>query len=96
MSVQEDGIKMDEVYVGDKPIKAYLIPAMAHLNSKGCVTIKARGRNISRAIGVANRVKGNNKVDVEIGGEQIKKKVEGGNEIDVMTSVIRIKITKGG
>lgn len=53
---QQVGIEQGIVFVGDKGLTAYVVPAMKHLTDKGFVEIKARGKSISKAIGLAFRI----------------------------------------
>lgn len=45
------------VYVGRKPVMAYVTAVMMQLNNNNKVTLKARGRSISRAVDVAEIVR---------------------------------------
>lgn len=87
------------VYVGKKSIPAYLTNVLAHLQAKNKVIIKARGKYIGKAIGIANILdKDTYDIKVEIGGEVVEKviKDEQGNDVKkpVHTALITIIITK--
>lgn len=43
----------DVILVGKKPIMSYALAALMQLSESGAITIKARGRAISRAVDVA-------------------------------------------
>lgn len=66
------------VLVGKKPLMSYVMAALMQLTDSGTITIKARGRAISRAVDVAqilaNRFIGNDaiksiKIDTETIGD---------------------------
>jgi len=73
----------NEVYVGSKPVTAYVLAAMTAMNSgDGTVVLKARGRAISRAVDVAevlrNRyVQGLVVKGISIGTEEVEDKKSG-------------------
>lgn len=46
----------DVILVGKKPIMSYAMAALMQLSESGAITIKARGRAISRAVDVAEVV----------------------------------------
>lgn len=78
------------VYVGRKPTMSYVLAVMTQFNDAGAneVSIKARGRSISRAVDVAEVVRNKFLSDlelkkIEIGTEE--RKVEDGNTINVST-----------
>lgn len=43
---------LDTVYIGDKPVMQYVLASMSALNNYNRVDIKARGRNITKAVDV--------------------------------------------
>lgn len=65
------------VYIGDKPVMNYVLAVLTQFNKTvGSVTLKARGRSISRAVDTAeitkNRFMPNLKVEgITIGTESI-------------------------
>lgn len=60
MSEEMDKQKLGEmqgiVFVGDKSVNAYYVPALTHIENKGFVIIKARGKCIPKAIGLAMKL----------------------------------------
>lgn len=54
------------VYVGDKRVSVYVLAGSIQLNNNPEVLIKARGRNISRAIDVGELLKKNFAPNLEI------------------------------
>ena len=85
----------DVVLVGKKPIMSYATAALMQLMESGAITIKARGRAISRAVDVAqvleNRLmRGTVKIaDIKIGTESL-----GNPPKNVSTIEIKLEKTK--
>jgi len=93
---KRDQSKESEVFIGQKNFMNYVTGVVMQLNS-GCkeVTIKARGKYISRAVDVAevvtNRFMQEAKIkDVKLGSDSFK----GSNNREVRVSTIEIKISK--
>ncbi len=88
--------ELHTVYIGKKPTMNYVLAVVTQFNSgSGEVTVKARGRSISRAVDVAeivrNRFVPGSKVrDVHISTEQLTG--EDGRTASV--SSIEIRLTK--
>lgn len=87
--------KSNIIYIGRKPIMAYVLAVMTHLNSSSAqdVVIKARGRAITTAVDVAEvtrrRFINNLTVDkIEIGTEEMKQ--EDGRTRAVSTMEIKL------
>lgn len=84
------------IFIGDKPVMNYVLAVMTQFNKQvGNVTLKARGRSISRAVDTAeiarNRFMPDLKIkDITIGTESIP--VEEGRNINV--SSMEIVLTK--
>ncbi len=82
------------IYIGDKPFMNYVTATMLQFSSGNkAVEIKARGKNISRAVDVAevvrNKFMTSVKVDaIDIGSEDVKSR--DGREMKVST--IRINL----
>ncbi len=84
--------KMDEntVFVGNKPSMNYVLAVVTQFhNGAEKVSIKARGRAISRAVDVAEIVRGKFLKDVkldrvEIGTENIKNETKEGANVSTM------------
>ncbi|MDH5806283.1 MAG: DNA-binding protein Alba [Candidatus Methanomethylicaceae archaeon] len=77
-SQEKPSIPKNVVLVGKKPLMSYVMAALMQLTDSGTITIKARGRAISRAVDVAqilaNRFIGNDaiksvKIDTETLGD---------------------------
>jgi DNA-binding protein len=85
------------VFIGVKPVMNYVLAVITQFNSgTGDVTLKARGKAISRAVDVAEIVRNRflqslNVKGIGIGTEEIQ--VEGGGTINV--SSIEITLGKG-
>ena len=51
-TTRQSGIPSDTIFIGKKPIMAYVTAIVMHLTGNSEVTIKARGRAISAAVDV--------------------------------------------
>ena len=51
-TTRQSGIPSDTIFIGKKPIMAYVTAIVMHLTGSSEVTIKARGRAISAAVDV--------------------------------------------
>jgi DNA-binding protein len=79
------------IFIGDKPVMNYVLAVMTQLNKFSSVTLKARGRSISRAVDAAeitrNRFMPNLLVkDIIIGTEVIPS--EEGRSVNVSSMEI--------
>ncbi len=79
------------IFIGDKPVMNYVLAVMTQLNKFSSVTLKARGRSISRAVDAAeitrNRFMPNLLVkDITIGTEVIPS--EEGRSVNVSSMEI--------
>ena len=86
---QEDNV----VLVGNKPAMSYVLAVVTQFNEKGNkeVTIKARGRAISRAVDVAEIVRNRFLPDVKVKDISIatdNMKSENGQEVNVSSITI--------
>ena len=85
------------VFVGVKPVMNYVLAVITQFNEGGKeITLKARGKAISRAVDVAEIVRnrflqGTNVKDISIGTEEVQ--TEGGEKINVST--IEIVLARG-
>jgi len=82
------------VYIGKKPVMTYVTSCIILLNTKNKVTIKARGRNTSKAIDTAEIVRKrfvqDTKItDIKIDTEEVEAE---GRTLNVST--IEIKLSK--
>ena len=85
------------VYIGTKPLMNYVLAVVTQFNSSDEVSVKARGKNISRAVDVAEIVRNRYLTDakvrtIEIGTEKLTG--EEGRTANV--SSIEIFLTKEG
>ncbi|MCX8182446.1 MAG: DNA/RNA-binding protein AlbA [Candidatus Methanomethyliaceae archaeon] len=55
-SAEKPTMPKDVILVGKKPVMSYAMAALMQLTNSGTITIKARGRAISRAVDVAEVV----------------------------------------
>jgi DNA-binding protein len=85
------------IYVGNKPVMAYVLAAVTQINSgSNEIVIKARGRAISRAVDTAEVVRnkflpGLQLGEIKIGTEQLTG--EGGDRANVSSIEITLKTT---
>ncbi|HKZ63542.1 MAG TPA: DNA-binding protein Alba [Thermoplasmata archaeon] len=89
-------VSENTVYIGNKPLMSYVLAVVTQFNASDEVSVKARGRNIARAVDVAeivrNRYLKETKVrTIEIGTEKLTG--EEGRTANV--SSIEIFLTKG-
>lgn len=86
------------VFVGSKPVIAYVVAALMELSQGREVVLEARGRSISKAVDAAqvlrNRyLSGVNIKRIEVGSEAFPDPCEGGRERNVST--VKIVLTYG-
>ena len=92
--VQKDGTH-DAIYIGKKPLMAYVTSTLIQLANQPSVTIKARGLSIGRAVDVSQIIlkrmenAGYKIGDVRIGSETVQS--EDGRTRNVSTIEIEIK-----
>ena len=96
--MQDEGVNSMEdnavVFIGDKPVMNYVLAVMTQFNKPvSTVTLKARGRSISRAVDAAeitrNRFMPNLQVlDITIGTEVIQR--EEGRTVNVSSMEIKL------
>ena len=96
--MQDEGVNGMEdnavVFIGDKPVMNYVLAVMTQFNKPvSTVTLKARGRSISRAVDAAeitrNRFMPNLRVlDITIGTEVIQS--EEGRTVNVSSMEIKL------
>lgn len=84
------------IFIGDKPVMNYVLAVMTQFNKQvGNVTLKARGRSISRAVDTAEIARNRFMPDLKIKGITIGTEsipVEEGKNINV--SSMEIVLTK--
>jgi DNA-binding protein len=89
---------MDVIFIGKKPLMAYVTAALVQLANQDSITVKARGMSITTAVDVAQIIEkrmgsmGYKVGDVRIGSETLQS--QDGRTRNVST--IEIDITKGG
>ena len=93
---RETKTKKDDnvIFVGKKPLMAYILAVTSQFNRNKEVHIKARGRSISKAVDVAEIVRDRFSEDTElkdikIGTEQ--REIKTGEKINVSTIDITLK-----
>jgi DNA-binding protein len=85
------------VYVGKKGTMAYVLAVVTQMNQQNTqeVTIKARGKAISRAVDVAEIVKNKFVTDVKINGINIStEEIQTEDGTNLKVSAIEITLTK--
>ena len=85
----------NEVFIGNKQFMNYVTGAVMHLNTAKKVSIKARGKYISKAVDVAevvrNRFLQDTQIDdIKIGSEEF----EGKNGKTIRVSTIEIALSR--
>jgi DNA-binding protein len=94
MKNMREPLKENVVLVGQKPLMSYVLAIVTQLSNSGEVTIKARGKVISKAVDVCqiskNKFAKDVKIDdVKLGTDEVEAK-EGG-KINVSTIEIHMK-----
>ena len=85
----------DIIYIGKKPLMAYVTSTLIQLSNIPCVTIKARGMSIGRAVDVAQIISrktenaGYSIGDIKIGSESLES--QDGRMRNVSTIDIEVK-----
>ncbi|MBI4044857.1 MAG: DNA-binding protein Alba [Candidatus Diapherotrites archaeon] len=85
------------VYIGKKGTMAYVLAAVTQINQHGAteITLKARGKAISRAVDVAEILRNKFLTDAKIKDIRISTEEISGDEGNtIKVSAIEIKITK--
>ncbi len=83
------------IFVGDKPVMNYVLAVMTQFNKFSSVTLKARGRSISRAVDAAEITRNRFMTDLQIKGITIGTEVipdDQGKNVNV--SSMEIVLTK--
>jgi DNA-binding protein len=85
----------NEIYIGKKPLMAYVTASIVQLANEPSITIKARGMSITRAVDVSQIIVkrmesvGYNLGDVRIGSETLQS--QDGKSRNVSTIEIEVK-----
>ncbi|MGL6297810.1 MAG: DNA-binding protein Alba [Methanobacteriaceae archaeon] len=84
------------VYVGSKPVMNYVLAVVTQVNEGSTeVTVKARGRAISRAVDVAEIVRNRFIPDIDVSNIEIcTEEIEGDDSKVTNVSTIEIALTK--
>ena len=85
------------VFIGKKSTMAYVMAVITQMNSKGMkeVTLKARGKAISRAVDVAEIVRNRFVQDAKVSSIQIgTQELEGENKEKINVSTIEVVLKK--
>lgn len=94
---RENSLTRDAIYIGKKPLMAYVTSTLIQLANQPSVTIKARGLSIGRAVDVSQIIlkrmenAGYAVGDITIGSETVQ--AEDGRTRNVSTIEIQIKRT---
>jgi DNA-binding protein len=90
----ENGSTRDSIYIGKKPLMAYVTSTLIQLANQPSVTIKARGLSIGRAVDVSQIIlkrmenAGYSIGDIKIGSETVQ--AEDGRTRNVSTIEIQV------
>lgn len=83
------------VYIGNKPIMNYVLAVVTQFNSSKEVSIKARGKNIARAVDVAEIVRNRYLTDAKVRTIEIAtEKLQGEEGRTANVSSIEIYLVK--
>jgi DNA-binding protein len=92
---RENNTTRDSIYIGKKPLMAYVTSTLIQLANQPSVTIKARGLSIGRAVDVSQIIlkrmenAGYSIGDIRIGSETVQ--AEDGRTRNVSTIEIEVK-----
>ena len=83
------------IYIGNKPVMNYVLAVVTQINEFDSVTLRARGKAISRAVDTAEIVRNSFVQEADVTDIQIStEEVENYNDEKTNVSVIEIKIEK--
>lgn len=84
------------VYIGNKPVMNYVLAVVTQINNGITeVTLKARGRAISRAVDVAEIVKNKFLTDIQIESIEIStEEIKNSEGVNTNVSAIEIRLNK--
>ncbi len=84
------------IFIGNKPVMNYVLAVVTQFNEFDSVTLKARGKAISRAVDTAEIVRNSFVQDADVVDIQIStEEVENYNNEKTNVSIIQIKLEKG-
>ena len=83
------------IFIGNKPVMNYVLAVVAQFNDNESVTLRARGKAISRAVDTAEIVRNSFVQDAVVGDIQIStEEVENYNNEKTNVSIIEIRLEK--
>jgi len=82
------------LYIGKKPVMSYVLAAVPRLKTNGQISIKARGRSISKAVDVSLILRDRFVKDCEIGDISIRTEVLNDDGEEVKVSSVEILICR--
>ena len=83
------------IFIGNKPVMNYVLAVVTQFNDNQSVTLRARGKAISRAVDTAEIVRNSFVQDAVVGDIQIStEEVENYNNEKTNVSIIEIRLEK--
>ncbi|MBE6509715.1 MAG: DNA-binding protein Alba [Methanobrevibacter sp.] len=83
------------IFIGNKPVMNYVLAVVTQFNDNESVTLRARGKAISRAVDTAEIVRNSFVQDAVVGDIQIStEEVENYNNEKTNVSIIEIRLEK--
>lgn len=83
------------IYIGNKPVMNYVLAVVTQFNDYDTVTLRARGKAISRAVDTAEIVRNSFVQEADVTDIQIStEEVENYNNEKTNVSIIEIKLEK--
>ena len=83
------------IYIGNKPVMNYVLAVVTQFNDYDNVTLRARGKAISRAVDTAEIVRNSFVQEADVSDIQIStEEVENYNNEKTNVSIIEIKLEK--
>lgn len=83
------------IFIGNKPVMNYVLAVVTQFNDNDTVTLRARGKAISRAVDTAEIVRNSFVQEADIADIQIStEEVENYNNEKTNVSIIEIKLEK--
>lgn len=83
------------IFIGNKPVMNYVLAVVTQFNEYGSVTLRARGKAISRAVDTAEIVRNSFVQEADVADIQIStEEVENYNNEKTNVSIIEIRLVK--
>ena len=83
------------IFIGNKPVMNYVLAVVTQFNDNDTVTLRARGKAISRAVDTAEIVRNSFVQEADVADIQIStEEVENYNNEKTNVSIIEIKLEK--